>query len=99
MQRKTALPGPLTGVNRSFNVHFARSKCQATWTPSDGSLLAFGETLGISMPSGCRVGQCESCVLGVIEGHVSHLTPMLGAEDDKCFACQAVPSSNLVLDI
>jgi len=90
---------PMPGGAQKFNVHFARSQCKATWSPADGSLLAFGEALGISMPSGCRVGQCESCVLDILSGQVRHLSPMADATEDKCFTCRAIPGSDLVLDI
>jgi len=89
----------VSGAGQAFHVHFARSQCQATWRPEDGSLLAFGEALGISMPSGCRVGQCESCVLDLLAGQVRYVSAMANSEDDKCFACQAVPTSDIVLDV
>ena len=89
----------MPGGAQKFNVHFARSQCKATWSPADGSLLAFGEALGISMPSGCRVGQCESCVLDILSGQVRHLSPMADATEDKCFTCRAIPGSDLVLDV
>ena len=90
---------PSPGGNRSFTVRFARSQCQATWNAGDGSLLEFGEALGIAMPSGCRVGQCESCVLDIITGNVRHVTSVINSDEGKCFACQAIPSSDLVLDL
>lgn len=89
----------IKGVNRTFNVHFLRSQCRATWRAADGSLLAFGESLGVSMPSGCRVGQCESCVLDIVAGDVRYVTPVVNNEEGKCVACQAIPNSDLVLDI
>lgn len=91
--------GPMPAGRQKFHVHFARSQCKATWSPADGTLLAFAEALGIAMPSGCRVGQCESCVLDVLSGQVRHLVPMADVADDKCFTCQAIPGSDLVLDI
>lgn len=90
---------PLPASQQKFHVHFSRSQCKATWSSADGTLLSFAEALGIAMPSGCRVGQCESCVLDVLSGHVRHLVPLAGAADDKCFTCQAIPGSDLVLDV
>lgn len=90
---------PVLSEVQAFSVRFARSQCQATWRPSDGSLLEFGEALGIVMPSGCRVGQCESCVLDIIAGNVRHVTAVINSDEGKCFACQAIPSSDLILDI
>ena len=90
---------PIPASRQKFHVHFARSQCKATWSSADGTLLAFAEALGIAMPSGCRVGQCESCMLDVLSGRVRHLVPMAEAAEDKCFTCQAIPGSDLVLDI
>src|SRR5690606_22445155 len=49
-----------------FEVCFARSNnLKVEWTAERGTLLSFAEELGLSMPSGCRVGQCESCAVSV----------------------------------
>jgi anaerobic selenocysteine-containing dehydrogenase/ferredoxin-NADP reductase len=90
---------PVPVTDQIFSVYFARSERRTTWRSADGSLLELGEALGITMPSGCRVGQCESCSVGVTAGQVQHLTPVDGIEDDRCLACQAIPCSDLVLDI
>lgn len=92
-------PAPLPPVsNQRFAVRFARSGRTAVWTGGDGTLLGFSERLGIGLPSGCRVGQCESCAVPVLDGQVSHLH---GSDPDDagiCLVCQAVPTSDLVLD-
>jgi ferredoxin-NADP reductase len=90
-----ALP---VGGSGSWKVRFERSNREAVWTPKDGTLLTFGESLGIAIPNGCRVGQCESCEVGLSSGSVSHLH---GVEPDAtahCFACQAIPLSDLTVD-
>ncbi len=52
---------------------------------------------GLSLPSGCRSGQCESCCLRLVSGSASHLAPYDG-DPDTCLTCCAVPLSDLVLD-
>lgn len=80
-------------------VRFARSGGKALrWAPGGGTLLELGESAGIAMPSGCRVGQCESCAVRVLSGRVAHLH---GAEPDDattCLACQAIPVGDVTLD-
>ncbi|MGE7468111.1 molybdopterin-dependent oxidoreductase [Bosea sp. NPDC003192] len=66
------------------------------WTPAAGSILDAGLAEGLSLPSGCRVGQCESCVVRVVDGNFAHLAPFDG-EPDQCLTCQAVPLSDLVI--
>ncbi len=98
---KEEFRSPVTQIplsDATFDVYFSRSKRRATWRSTDGSLLAFGEALGVAMPSGCRVGQCESCEVAVLRGKTLHLSPM-EAEDGRCFACQAIPLSDVVLDV
>lgn len=89
---------PASGEASRFAVTFARSGRIAIWSPERGDLLRFSEELGLSPPSGCRVGQCESCALTVLDGVVTHLVPATGLDAGQCLSCQAVPASDLVLD-
>jgi ferredoxin-NADP reductase len=92
-------PGPIPDDGRTFKVRFRRSQANAaTWAARDGSLLAFGEARGAKLPSGCRVGQCESCAVRIVSGQVRHLHDVEPEEADRCLTCQAVPVSDLVLD-
>lgn len=74
-----------------------RSGRSFAWSAQAGSLLDAAEAAGLSLPSGCRSGQCESCRVRVVSGSASHLSPYDGAPDD-CLTCCAVPLSDLVLD-
>src|SRR5258705_12777384 len=40
-----------------------------------------GESAGVQMPFGCRMGICQSCVIGLVEGHVRDLRT--GAEHNR----------------
>ena len=59
-------------------VHLTESDTSFTWTPALGTLLDAAERNGIALPSGCRVGQCESCALTVVKGTVAHLVELEG---------------------
>ncbi len=67
------------------------------WQPSDGSILQAAERQGRRLPSGCRVGQCESCAVRVLSGTVAHLGEQ--PADDVCLTCIAVPVGDVVLDV
>src|SRR5690606_16386845 len=68
-----------------FEVCFKKSGGRKeTWTADQGSLLGFAEKLGLSLPSGCRVGECESCAVSIVSGQVRHLH---GAEPDDPDVC------------
>ncbi|WP_241299704.1 molybdopterin-dependent oxidoreductase [Burkholderia stabilis] len=89
---------PALDPSQQFSVQFARSHRTAVWTPRDGSLLSFAESLGIAMPSGCRVGQCESCAVRVVSGEVTHPGGSGPDEAEMCLACQAVPVTDISID-
>ncbi|MBR0647013.1 molybdopterin-dependent oxidoreductase [Plastoroseomonas hellenica] len=93
-QGEVALP-----PGAAFTVRFARTGREAVWTPDRGPLLGFAEALGLEAASGCRVGQCESCAVRIVQGEVRHLVPGEHLAADACLTCQAVPASDLVLDL
>ena len=68
------------------------------WTPAAGSLLDAASAAGVALPSGCRVGQCESCAVRVVEGRFAHMVAS-SDEPDRCLTCQAVPLSPLMIAI
>jgi ferredoxin len=77
-------------------VHIAGSGKSFLWSPEAGTLLDAAHAAGISLASGCRVGQCESCAMRIVEGEAAHLN---GSSDTpgQCLTCQAVPLSELTL--
>ncbi|ATL33114.1 molybdopterin-dependent oxidoreductase [Streptomyces formicae] len=82
-----------------FAVRFARSGRSVTWRTTDGSLLELGERAGVSLPSGCRVGQCESCACTVLTGRATSLVRVPDdLPEETVLTCQSVPASDLVLD-
>jgi ferredoxin len=92
-------PGaPRVDTDAAWPVTFARSGREAVWTPSHGSLLSFAESLGVPLPSGCRVGQCESCAVRVLAGEVDHMSDVALDDPGMCLACQAVPREAIVID-
>lgn len=85
--------------HRAFKVSFARSqRPQMSWSSKNGTLLAFGESLGLQLASGCRVGQCESCAARLLSGKVRHLHGVEPDDPAVCLTCQAVPTEDIVLD-
>ncbi|MCC8951918.1 molybdopterin-dependent oxidoreductase [Bradyrhizobium sp. Pear77] len=77
-------------------IRLANSKQCFSWGPEQGTLLDAASAAGVALPSGCRVGQCESCAVEVVDGEFAHLGPVDGSEG-HCLACQAVPLTDLTL--
>ena len=89
---------PTDGDDR-FIVKFDRAGGRSeTWTPKEGTLLKFAESRGLQLPSGCRVGQCESCAVRLLAGKVRHLHGGDPEDPTMCLTCQAVPMEDIVLD-
>lgn len=89
-------PRPVPADLQPQMVHVAGTGRSFEWRPDMGSLLDAALSQGFALPSGCRVGQCESCICKLVEGEVAHL----GATDlepDQCLTCQAVPLSAITL--
>ncbi len=95
-----AAPAPvIVADDATATVRFARSGRELTWRKADGTLLDLAETAGLSLPSGCRLGQCESCAIAVLGGSVAHLvTPADDLPDDHVLTCQSIPTTDVVLD-
>ena len=64
-----AVPDPSAGTSVPF-VEFLRSGFQSELIP-DMSLLEFAETVGVSIPYGCRQGQCGTCATRLLQGRVT----------------------------
>ncbi|WP_341989654.1 ATP-binding cassette domain-containing protein [Azorhizobium sp. AG788] len=93
----SSAPKVLDG-SATHRVTFARSGVTLTWAPPDGSLLTLATRAGLTLASGCRVGQCESCMVSVISGTLDHLIASAEIDPGTCLTCQAVPTSDLVLE-
>lgn len=80
-------------------VTFARSG-RTVSADAATSLMDAGEGAGVQMPFGCRMGICQSCVVGLIEGHVRDLRT--GQEHEpgtRVQTCVSAASGDCVLDI
>ena len=79
-------------------VEFARSGKTVT-VDAATSLMEAGEGAGVQMPFGCRMGICQSCVVGLLEGHVRDLRT--GTEHEpgsRVQTCISAASGDCVLD-
>ena len=79
-------------------VTLSRSNKGMTWDPAAGSLLDQLEKTGAPLASGCRTGQCESCVLKLVEGEVVHPDGTAAVDPGKCLPCVAVPLTPVTLE-
>ena len=78
---------------------FARSEKTVTWDGTEASLLDFAEANGIAMDSGCRAGNCGSCITALKSGNVEYLNePGSTPETGSCLTCISIPQGDVTLD-
>ena len=64
------------------------------------SLMDAGEAAGVQMPFGCRMGICQSCVVGLLKGHVRDLRTGVEHEPgSRVQTCISAACGDCVLDI
>ncbi|MQY28200.1 ferredoxin reductase [Nocardia aurantia] len=63
---------PRSSVGEGGTVTFARTG-RSTTVDGATSLLQAGESVGVQMPFGCRMGICQTCVVAITDGHVRDL--------------------------
>ncbi|MDT5102152.1 MAG: stearoyl-CoA 9-desaturase oxidoreductase [Mycobacterium sp.] len=79
-------------------VEFARSGKTVT-VDAATPLMEAGEGAGVQMPFGCRMGICQSCVVGLLDGHVRDLRTGVEHEPgSRVQTCISAASGDCVLD-
>jgi ferredoxin len=83
----------------ALEVKFVNSNRSVNWTSASSSILELAEANGIKIDSGCRAGNCGSCVTTVRSGEVDYPSGKPGFDVEKgcCLACVAVPKSGTAL--
>ena len=90
---------PEAAAGSEIEVVFARSGKTLVWDGSAPSLLDFAEAAGIAMESGCRAGNCGTCITAIRSGKVDYLSdPGAPVEEGSCLTCITVPQGKLNLD-
>jgi ferredoxin len=80
-------------------VTFHKSNKSAEFNAASGSILELGESLGIDLDFGCRVGNCTACQQPVMEGSVSYPEGHNGEPDEgNALICCCVPDGDVVID-
>lgn len=83
----------------AVDITFSKSNKTVRWDPEMNCLLDFAEKNGITMESGCRGGNCGSCITAIKMGSVAYISePGSEPEAGSCLTCISVPKENLTLD-
>jgi ferredoxin-NADP reductase len=91
--------GETSQPEAGVDVTFAKSGRTLVWDGKTPTLLEFAEQHGVPMDSGCRAGNCGTCVVAVKAGAVDYLAGHgASAEPGTCLACVCKPREKLVID-
>jgi uncharacterized protein len=82
-----------------MKVEFTRSRKSCVWTRAAGTLLELAEANGVRINSGCRVGNCSTCVTALKRGEVTYLArPASKPVQGSALVCIAYPDGDVALD-
>ena len=82
-----------------ISIQFEKSGKTLAWDSKSASLLDFAEANGIPIDSGCRAGNCGTCLTAIKSGNVELVgEPGSEPESGSCLACISVPKDNMTLD-
>jgi ferredoxin-NADP reductase len=94
-----AIGGAAPFAERQTFVTFRKSGTAVPWDGSHATLLDLAEQAGVVIASGCRAGNCGTCVVALQEGEVTYIHPPgTPPEARTCLTCIARPKGDLVLD-
>jgi ferredoxin-NADP reductase len=97
--KKVQKPEPGESAGTGFKVQLTRSGKSLAWTKEAGTLLELAEANGVRINSGCRAGNCGTCVTAVKQGSVSYLVkPASVPAPGSALLCIAHPAGDVVLD-
>jgi uncharacterized protein len=95
----TSGPAAAPAPSVSWRIEFAQSHQTLAWDASLDNLLDLAREHGIPLDSGCRIGNCGTCLVGLKSGRVRYAAaPNAAISPDSCLTCVAVPESDLVID-
>jgi ferredoxin-NADP reductase len=78
---------------------FQASAATLAWDARHETILELAEANHLQLESGCRSGNCGTCVVRLLKGKVTHLKSVAASlEPDQCLACIAKPETDVVLD-
>jgi uncharacterized protein len=83
----------------NISIEFKKSGKTLLWDSKAESLLDFAEENQIPIDSGCRAGNCGTCITAITAGEVELIGESGSVtEAGSCLTCISVPKNNLTLD-
>lgn len=87
------------GTGVGCKVELTRSGRSLIWTKESGTLLELAEANGIRINSGCRAGNCGTCITAVKQGNVTYLVkPASVPAPGSALLCISHPVGDIAID-
>jgi ferredoxin-NADP reductase len=88
-----------TATSPKLTVTFAKSRKTVPWSRDTASLLELAEMNGVDIMSGCRYGDCGTCMTRLVRGTVRYLHPTdVRPDSGTCLPCSCEPETDIELD-
>lgn len=82
-----------------LTVTFAKSGKTIPWTTQSSTILELAEMNGVEISSGCRYGDCGTCMTRLLRGTVTYLHPTdVHPDPGMCLPCSCKPETAIELD-
>jgi len=99
VKRVSQTPGATPAPTKTHQVTFRKSARSLAWDGVHATLLDLAEHAGITLPFGCRAGNCGTCTVALQWGEVSYIQPPGSPPEARtCLTCIAQPKSDIVLE-
>ncbi|PKG40351.1 2Fe-2S iron-sulfur cluster-binding protein [Psychromonas sp. Urea-02u-13] len=81
-------------VVKQATVEFSESNKTLQWSETDGNLLDFAESAGISPMSSCRSGHCGACTVELVAGQIIYEHDVSAdLQGNQILLCSAKPAT------
>jgi hypothetical protein len=96
---KTAEKKADAPAEAAVQITFARSGKKLQWDGSFENVLELAEANGVVIDSGCRAGNCGTCITAIKNGKVKYPKDTgIEVEAGSCLTCICAPDGPLELD-
>ena len=100
VKRQASAAAVTLPAGTELTIAFGRAGKPISWDPNCATLLDLAERHGVPVASGCRAGNCGTCLTAIIEGEVDYVHPPGSPPaQGSCLVCIARPKTRLILDV
>ncbi len=82
-----------------ITVTFSKSNVTAEWDNDYDSIVEFAEDQGVDIETGCRYGDCGTCMTAMKSGKVAYeYDPMATLDEGTILPCCCKPTESITIE-